>query len=154
MKPPPRLPLLLLRRRRHRHRHFSSSSDDPAASSTDASTELVGVLAKAPSPDATRDLAALLRRLGGRGLASALSSLPAPLPVASALRILQHVLSPNASASLHGHGDDLLSPRVSALLLPSLIADRSTLPSARRLVSRLLHEHPLPVAAAAVADVA
>ncbi|TVU46549.1 hypothetical protein EJB05_06090, partial [Eragrostis curvula] len=138
MKPPPRLPLVLRRRR-----HLSSSISDSAAA------ELAGALAAEPSPDSTRDLSDLLRRLGARGLASALLSLPAPVPAASALRLLQHVLSSDAR-----RGDDILSPRVSALLLASLVADRDALPSARRLISRLLRAHPLPVAAAAVADAA
>jgi pentatricopeptide repeat protein len=142
MKPPPRLPLFLLRRR-----HLSSSISDSIAA------ELTGALAAAPSPDSTRDLATLLVRLGNRGVASVLSSLPAPLPAASAQRLLQHVLSPDA-ASVHGRGDDILSPRVSALLLASLVADRFALSSARSLLSHLLRTHPLPVAAAAVADAA
>ncbi|CAD6236569.1 unnamed protein product [Miscanthus lutarioriparius] len=134
MKPPRLLPLL--------RRHLSSAAD---------AAELASALSVVPSPDAKRDLAILLRRLGGCGLASALSSLPAPLPVSSALRLLQHILS-DAHASASRHAEDLLSPRVSALLLPSLVADRASLPSARRLVSRLLSFNPLSVAAAAIAD--
>jgi pentatricopeptide repeat protein len=142
MKPPPRLPLFLLRRR-----HLSSSISDSAAS------ELARALAAAPSQESTRNLAAVLRRLGVRGLASALSSLPASLPAASAQRLLQHVLSADA-ASEHSCCDDLLSPHISALLLASLVAVRAALPSAQSLLSRLLHAQPLSVAAAAIADAA
>uniref|UniRef100_J3MRW2 Uncharacterized protein n=1 Tax=Oryza brachyantha TaxID=4533 RepID=J3MRW2_ORYBR len=51
-------------------------------------------------------------------------------------------------------GDGLLTPRVSALLLHSLIADRSAIRTGRRLLSRLLAAHPLHTAAEAVADAA
>ena len=98
MKPPRLFPLL--------RRHLSSAAD-----ATADAAELSSALSVAPSSDAKRDLAILLRRLGGRGLASALSSLPAPLPASSALRLLQHILS-DTHASASRNAEDLLSPRL------------------------------------------